>query len=57
LDHREIRVNLGHEDSDTYFQAAPNEDDSEYVGTWHYPGDGPPDSAESIVYTRVGDDG
>ena len=58
LGHREIRVSLGDEDSDTYFRATLNDDNSEYVGTWHYPAGGPPDSAEErIVYTRVQDDG
>ena len=55
LDHGKIRVSLGDEDSDTYFQATLNEDNSEYVGTWHYPGGAPPDSTEIIVYTRVED--
>ena len=53
LDHPKIRVSLGDEDSDTYFQATLNEDNSEYVGTWHYAGGGPPDPADTIVYTRV----
>ena len=56
LDHPSIRVCLGDEDSDTYFQATLNEDNSRYVDTWHYPGGGAPDSAEDIVYTRVEDD-
>jgi len=33
-----------------------DEDNSRYVGTWHYPGGGAPYSAEDIVYTRVEDD-
>ena len=53
LDHPEIRVSLGDEDSDTYFRATLNEDNSEYVGTWHYPEGSPPDSTEAIVYTRT----
>jgi hypothetical protein len=56
LDHREIRVSLGDEDAITYVRATLNGDNSEYVGTWHYPAGGPPDSAERIVYTRVRDD-
>lgn len=53
LEDRKIRVSLGERDSDTYFQATLNEDNSQYVGTWHYPGSGPPDAAENITYTRV----
>lgn len=54
---RSIRVSLGEESSDTYFQATLNEDNSRYVGTWHYPEGGPSEQAESIVYTRVADNG
>jgi hypothetical protein len=50
-----IRVSLGEEDSDTYFQATLNDDSSQYVGTWHCPESDPPDEAEAIVYTRVQD--
>ena len=57
LDHRNIRVSLGDEDSGTYFQATLNEDNSQYIGTWHYAGSGLPGSTETIVYTRVEDDG
>lgn len=53
LEDREIRVSLGDQDSNTYFQATLNEDNSQYVGTWHYPESGPPDTTETIVYTRV----
>ena len=53
LENRKIRVSLGEEDSDTYFQATLNDDNSQYIGTWHYPEGGPPDPAENIVYTRV----
>ena len=56
LEDRTIRVSLGDEHSDTYFRATLNEDNSQYVGTWHYP-EGPPDATENIVYTRVKDDG
>jgi len=52
LDHPEIRVSLGEKESDTYFRAILNADNSQYVGSWHYP-DGPPDPPEEIVYTRV----
>ena len=53
LEGRTIRVSLGDQDSNTYFQATLNEDNSQYVGTWHYPEGGPPDANETIVYTRV----
>ena len=52
LEDRRIRVSLDG-DPDTYFQAALNEDNSQYVGTWHYPDGAPPDETESIVYTRL----
>lgn len=55
LEDRTIRVSLGETDSNTYFQATLNEDNSQYVGTWHYPEGGPPDPTENIVYTRVKD--
>ena len=54
LQDRKIRVSLGDEDSSTYFQATLNKDNSEYIGTWHYP-EGGPDATEKIVYTRVKD--
>ena len=57
LEDRKIRVSLGERDSDTYFQATLNEDNSQYVGTWHYPDSGPPDATENITYTRVQGDG
>lgn len=57
LEDRKIRVSLGEKDSDTYFQATLNEDNSQYVGTWHYPDSGPPDATENITYTRVQGDG
>lgn len=53
LEDRTIRVSLGGQDSDTYFQATLNQDNSQYVGTWHYPEGGPADATETIVYTRV----
>jgi hypothetical protein len=53
LEDRKIRVSLGDKDSNTFFQATLNEDNSQYIGTWHYPEGGPPDAAEKIVYTRV----
>jgi hypothetical protein len=52
LEHPAICVSLGDADSDTYFQATLNADNSEYVGTWHYPDDSSAGSAETIVYTR-----
>ena len=57
LEDRTIRVSLDEENSDTYFQATLNEDNSQYIGTWHYPEDGPPGPTEKIVYTRVKDNG
>ncbi len=53
LDDRLIRVSLGDGDSDTYFQATLNEDNSQYIGTWHYAEGDPPDATEIITYTRV----
>jgi hypothetical protein len=53
LEDRQIRVSLGEENSDTYFQATLNDDNSQYIGTWHYPECGPPGPTENIVYTRV----
>jgi hypothetical protein len=50
LETPKIRVSLGDQDSDTYFQATLNADNSEYVGTWHYPEGDRPDSTENIVY-------
>jgi hypothetical protein len=55
LEHRKIRVSLGDKDSNTYFQATLNEDNSQYIGTWHYPEGGPSVASENIVYTRVED--
>ncbi len=54
LDGHKFRVTLGSADSDTYFEAAFDEDNSEYTGTWHYP-PGADDGAadERIVYTRI----
>ena len=56
LQDREIRVSLGDRQSETYFRATLNEDNSQYVGTWHYPEGSPSDVKENIVYTRVEDD-
>jgi hypothetical protein len=52
LDHPTIRVSLGEPDSDTYFQATLNENNSQYAGTWHY-AEEEADATEIIVYTRV----
>lgn len=57
LEDGKIRVSLHEKDSDTYFQATLNDDNSQYIGTWHYPEGGPPNPTQSIVYTRVEDDG
>ena len=53
LEDKTIRVSLGDQDSNTYFQATLNEENSQYIGTWHYPEGGPPEATETIVYTRV----
>lgn len=54
LDGKTMRVSQGGKDSDTYFEAAFNDDNSEYVGMWHYPDSGDHDSQESqIVYKRI----
>lgn len=53
LDGRKMRVSLRDGDSDAYFQATLNEDNSQYTGSWHYPGGASPDPAETIVYTRM----
>lgn len=54
LNGQELRVSLGDKESDTFFEARFNGDNSEYVGTWHYP-DGVDDGGaeERIVYTRI----
>lgn len=55
LDGQKVRVSQGDDESDTYFEARFNDDNSEYAGTWHYPEGGGDDAAEErIVYTRVG---
>ncbi|MEV0799251.1 hypothetical protein AB0I34_16285 [Kribbella sp. NPDC050281] len=54
LDGQNLRVSLSDETSDTYFEARFNDDNSEYVGTWHYPEHvvgGAPE--ERIVYSRI----
>ncbi|HMI04646.1 MAG TPA: lipocalin family protein [Pedobacter sp.] len=54
LEGQKIRVSLGGKDSDTYFEATLNDDDSEYTGTWHYPDGGDQDAGEArIVYKRI----
>jgi hypothetical protein len=54
LEGQKIRVSLGGKDSDTYFEATLNDDDSEYTGTWHYPDGGDQDEEEArIVYKRI----
>jgi hypothetical protein len=54
LDGQNLRVSLGDEKSDTFFNASFNDDNSEYVGTWHYPDDDGGNAAEEqIVYTRT----
>ena len=54
LDGQKLRVSLGGKESGTFFEASFNDDNSEYVGTWHYPdnvGDG--GAEERIIYSRV----
>jgi hypothetical protein len=54
LEGQKIRVSLGGKDSDTYFEATLNDDDSEYTGTWHYPdGDDQDEEEARIVYKRI----
>ena len=54
LDGQNLRVSLGDKRSDTFFEASFNDDNSEYVGTWHYPDVVGDDAAdERIVYTRI----
>lgn len=49
-----LRVSQGEEKSETFFNASFNDDNSEYVGTWHYPDEGGADADEErIVYTRI----
>lgn len=57
LEDQTVRVILGDQDSNTYFQATLNEDNSQYIGSWHYPEGEPPDGTETIIYTRVTDNG
>jgi mannose-6-phosphate isomerase-like protein (cupin superfamily) len=54
LNGQRIRVSSGDKDSDTYFEATLSDDNSEYIGVWHYP-DGTDDdsTAERIEYTRI----
>jgi hypothetical protein len=54
LDGQKLRVSLGGKESDTFFEATFNNDNTEYVGTWHYPDDVGSDAAEErIVYSRI----
>jgi hypothetical protein len=53
LEDKTICVRLDDQDTNTYFQATLNEDNSQYSGIWHHAEGGPPDATESIVYTRV----
>lgn len=51
---QKIRISLREKESDTYFEATLNEDNSEYTGLWHYPEGGDQDTEKSrIVYTRI----
>ncbi|TCC53504.1 hypothetical protein E0H75_07405 [Kribbella capetownensis] len=51
LDGQSLRVSLSDKASDTFFEARFNDDNSEYVGTWHYPDDDVPE--ERIAYSRI----
>jgi hypothetical protein len=54
LDGQKLRVSLGSEESDTFFEATFNEDNTEYIDTWHYPDDVDGGAAdERIVYSRI----
>ncbi len=54
LDGQKLRVSLGGQESDTFFEATFNEDNTEYIGTWHYPDDVDGGAAdERIVYSRI----
>ena len=54
LDGQKLRVSLGAKESDTFFEATFNEDNTEYVGTWHYPQNADEGAADEwIVYSRI----
>ncbi len=40
LDGKTLRINFGDKDSDMYFEAMFNDDNSAYSGAWHYPDGG-----------------
>ena len=49
-----LRVALGAGESDTYFEAEFNDDNSQYVGIWHYPDSIGDDAAVTrITYRRA----
>jgi hypothetical protein len=51
---QKLRVSLGGKESDTFFEATFNEDNTEYIGTWHYPDDVDGGTAdERIIYSRI----
>lgn len=53
LEGKHLRIGLAGQ-SDTFFEASFNDDDSAYTGTWHYPDDSHNDAAEEqIVYSRI----
>ena len=54
LDGQKLRVSLGKMESKTFFEAKFNDDNSQYVGTWHYPDDVSHDAGdERIIYSRI----
>ncbi|HEU5122392.1 MAG TPA: lipocalin family protein [Candidatus Saccharimonadales bacterium] len=40
LNGKKLRINFGDKDSDMYFEATFNDDNTEYSGAWHYPDGG-----------------
>lgn len=57
LDGQKLRVSLGGKESNTFFEATFNHDNTEYVGTWHYPDDVGGVTDERIVYSRIENEG
>ena len=49
-----VSGSLGGRESDTFFEAAFNEANTEYVGIWHYPDNVDGGAAdERITYSRI----
>lgn len=49
LDGKKLRINFGDADSDMYFEATFNDDNTEYSGAWHYPDGG----GYEAILTRI----